>query len=188
MFLLWRNFHYWRHWRLLYPRKTKLLYIGFTPSDCLSDHYQKRVCRAQWPLPWPISPRSYSHDFVIKLHIIAMPALQHLQFWLDCFLIWHKWSLAWERVSHAMTFNFWPMSSRSFNCDFAMKPLEYVTTCSVRSRVHIVVGELFPFWHKWSLARNDLWPWTISSRLFSCDMLISPNTAYDGTMCHLQGQ
>ena len=52
--------------------------------------------------PWPIFSRSFSHDFAIKLlkyGTLALSALHHVQFWMDSFPIWHKWSLAWEDVS-----------------------------------------------------------------------------------------
>ena len=36
---------------------------------------------------------------------LAVSALQHLKFWMDSFYVWHKWLLAWETVSPAMTFD-----------------------------------------------------------------------------------
>ena len=59
--------------------------------------------------PWPVSSRSFSHDFAIKLlkyiaHLV-LSTLQHIQFWMNSFHIWHKWSLAWEDVLHVTTFD-----------------------------------------------------------------------------------
>ena len=59
--------------------------------------------------PWPISSRSFSHDFAIKLlkymAYLVMSTLQHIQLWMNYFHILHKWSLAWEGVSHVTTFD-----------------------------------------------------------------------------------
>ena len=44
--------------------------------------------------PWPISFRSFRYDFAIKplkYCTACMSAIQHAQFWMDAFLIWHKW-------------------------------------------------------------------------------------------------
>ena len=53
--------------------------------------------------PWPISSRSFSHDFIVKLlkymvHLV-LSTLQHIQFWMNSFHIWHKWSLSWDGVA-----------------------------------------------------------------------------------------
>ena len=60
--------------------------------------------------PWPISSRSFSHDFIVKLlkyiaHLV-MSTLQHIQFWINSFHIWHKWSLAWEGVARHISSGF----------------------------------------------------------------------------------
>ena len=50
---------------------------------------------------WCISARSLSHDFAITLlnmDDLAVSTPQHVQFWMDSFLIWYKWSLAGEGV------------------------------------------------------------------------------------------
>ena len=38
------------------------------------------------------------------LHFSALTLKKNLQFSMDSFHIWYKWSLAWEGVSHVMTF------------------------------------------------------------------------------------
>ena len=49
------------------------------------------------PWPWLISSRSFSYDFAIKL--LKYDTSWHVQFWLDSFPIWYKWSLAWEGMT-----------------------------------------------------------------------------------------
>ena len=58
--------------------------------------------------PWSLSSRSFIHDFVIKLlkygtsccfRFTAHKVLDEFSH------IWHKWSPAWEGVSHTMTFD-----------------------------------------------------------------------------------
>ena len=68
----------------------------------------------------------------------------------------------------------WPISSRLFSLDFAIKLVKYGTT-SVRSTACTVLVRffLFPFnaqmitSMKGCVACNDLWPWLIYSRSFS---------------------
>ena len=38
-------------------------------------------------------------------HILCPLYLKHVEFWMDSFHMWHKWSLAWEGVSCTMTFD-----------------------------------------------------------------------------------
>ena len=70
----------------------------------------------------------------------------------------------------------WPISSRSFSHDFAIRLLKYVTFCHVRSTAPIVLDEIFPYLAQMitSMRRcvtcNDLWAWPVSLRLFSCDI------------------
>ena len=90
---------------------------------------------------------------------------------MDSSHIWHKWPLAWEGVSRAMTFD-----SRSFSHDFAIKLLKYGTSCSVHSTACTVLDQFFSYLAQMitsmrsCVAWNDIWPWHISSRLFSCDV------------------
>ena len=138
-------------------------------------------------VPWPLSSRSLSHDFAIKLlkysHLVVS-ALQHVQFWMDSFHIGHKWSLAWDGELHIMTYDLWswPISFRSFSHDFAIKMLKYDgISCCLHYSMYSS-GWIFPIWHKWSLVWEgegvlhatalDLWSWPISSRSFSNDFAI----------------
>ena len=94
----------------------------------------------------------------------------------DSFLIWHKWSLALEGVLHTTQWHltFHQYLRKSFCCDFVMKLLKYVTSCYVHSTAHTVLDEFFPYLAQLitSMKRcvpwNDLWPYPIPSRLFSC--------------------
>ena len=68
-----------------------------------NDHQHERVCRGQQP---------FSLTFIFKVtqpwlynKTAEMSALQHIKFWMNSFHIWHKYSLAWEGMSHTMTFD-----------------------------------------------------------------------------------
>ena len=69
----------------------------------------------------------------------------------------------------------WPIFSRSFSHDFVIKLLKYGTFCRVCSTALTVLDEFFPYLAQMiasmrrCVACNDLWPWPLSSRLFSCD-------------------
>ena len=89
----------------------------------------------------------------------------------------------------------WPISSRSFSHVFAIKLLKYNTSC-VCSTALTVLDEIFPYLAQMIIsmrgcvACNDLWPWPISSRLFSCDILwiifiCGTNKTHEGTICHV---
>ena len=71
---------------------------------------------------------------------------------------------------------YWPIFSRSFSHDFAMKLLKYDTSCRVCSTTRTVLDELFPYLAQITtsvggcVVHNDPWPWPIYSRLFSCDI------------------
>ena len=72
------------------------------------------ACDDLWP--WPISSRSFDLDLENRVHSVTFSVLDRLfpylpqiittiQFWMDSFHIWYKWSLAWEGVSHVKTFD-----------------------------------------------------------------------------------
>ena len=69
----------------------------------------------------------------------------------------------------------WPISSRSFRHDLAIKLLKYGTSCHVCSTECTVLDGFFAFLAQMitsirgCVAWNDLWPWPISSWLFSHD-------------------
>ena len=72
----------------------------------------------------------------------------------------------------------WPISSKSFSHDFAIKLLKYGTSCHVNSTASTVLDGFFPYLTqmitnmKGCVIHNDLWPWPISSRAFSHDFVI----------------
>ena len=71
----------------------------------------------------------------------------------------------------------WPISSRSFSHDFAKWLQKYGTSCSVCSAALKVLDEFFLYLAQMitSIRRcvgcNDLCPWPISSRFFSCEIV-----------------
>ena len=70
----------------------------------------------------------------------------------------------------------WPISSRSFSHELAIKVLRYGTSCPVRSTACTVLEDFFTYLAQMKssmrrcVARNDLWHWPISSKLLSCDI------------------
>ena len=72
----------------------------------------------------------------------------------------------------------WPISSRSFSHDFAIKWLKYGTFCRVCSTACTVLDGFFPYLAQMIInmrgcvACNDLWPRSISWRSFSHDFAI----------------
>ena len=72
----------------------------------------------------------------------------------------------------------WPISSRSFSHDFAIKLLKYGTSCHVCSTACTVPDVFFPYLAQMIISIrgcvtcSDLWPWPLSSRLFSHDFAI----------------
>ena len=91
----------------------------------------------------------------------------------------------------------WAISWRSFSHEFAIKLLNYVTSCHIRSTTCTVLDEILPYLAqmitsmKKCIIHNDLWPWSISSRLFhrdfellkyvtSCHICSTACTALDG--------
>ena len=69
----------------------------------------------------------------------------------------------------------WPISSKSFSHGFAIEQLKYGISCRVRSTAWTVFDGLFPYLVQMittlrgCVTCNDLWPWPVYSRLFSCD-------------------
>ena len=86
-------------------------------------------------------------------HLVAS-ALQRIEFWMDSFHIRHKWSLAWEGVSCTMWP--WPISSRSFSHEIAVKLIKCGTSCGIHSIACAFWVDYFHIWHKWLLAWEGL--------------------------------
>ena len=96
----------------------------------------------------------------------ALTLKKNLQFSMDSFHIYHKWSLVWESVLHIMTFDL-DISSRSFGLGLENR---------VRSVASTVPDGFFPYLVQMitgmrrCVACDDLWPWPISSRSIDLDL------------------
>ena len=138
--------------------------------------------------PWPRLSKSFSHDFAIKL----------LKYVTSC----HVCSTAWTFLNGffpylAQIFTSirwcvmcndlwpWPISSRSFSHHLTIELLKYGTSCQVCSTAYTVRDGFFPYLAqiitsmRGCVACNDLWPWPISSRLFSCDFAYFMDCIYE---------
>ena len=66
-----------------------------------------RGCQLEWPLTltyifkiiWPCLCNKTRRNMAN----LVMPALQPVQFWIESFHAWYKWSLTWEGLLHIMT-------------------------------------------------------------------------------------
>ena len=73
----------------------------------------------------------------------------------------------------------WPISSRSLSHDFTIRLLKYVISCHVSPTTRTVLDGFFPCLAQMItsmrgyVAHNDVWPWPIFLRLFSCDAYLS---------------
>ena len=82
---------------------------------------------------------------------------------MDSFHIWYKWSLAWEGVSHVMTFDLDLYLQGHSTLNFSALTLKKKST---------VLDGFFPYLAQMitsmrgCVAYIDLWPWPISSRSF----------------------
>ena len=92
--------------------------------------------------PWPISSSSF------------VSALYRLQFWLDYFYIWHKWSLLLDGVSRGRFF----FQNLKFGLDLEKKSTVLDGFFSYLAQMITSMREC--------VAYNDIWPWPISSRSF----------------------
>ena len=128
--------------------------------------------------PWPISSRSFSNDFAIKLlkygtscciSSTAYAVLDGFFPYLAQMII----SIRGRVVCNDLWP--WPKSSRSFSHNFAIKLIRYGTSCDSSAACTVLDG-FFPYIAQMIIsmgrcaACSDLWPWPISSRLFSCDI------------------
>ena len=130
--------------------------------------------------PWPISSRSFGHDFGIKLLKYVCPTCcvhSVMSAVVDGFFPFHAQMNTTMRGCVALNDLWpWPIPSRSSSLDFAVKLLRYGTSCSVQSSAWNVLDGFFPYLARLitgvrgCVACSDLWPWPISSRFFSCDI------------------
>ena len=96
---------------------------------------------------------------------------------MDSFHISQKWSLAWEGVSHIMTFDLDLYLQRHSAMTWHAWLLKYVTSCvcstahTVLERFFLYLAQMITSMWRW-VACNDFWPWRIFSRSFSHDFAI----------------
>ena len=141
---------------------------------------------------WPISSRSFGHDFVIKLlkYVTSCPVHSTAHTVLDGFFPYLAQMITSMRWCVACSGLWpWPVSSRSFSHDFAIKLLIYGTSCRVRSITPTVLNGFFPYLAQMitnmtgGVMHNDLWSRHISSKSFSHDFVIK--LLKYGTSCHV---
>ena len=152
-----------------------------------------RGCAAHNNLwPWPVFSGSFRHEFAIKLlkYLSRVPCPlcnMYISGWILSILGTNDYSM-WRCVTHS-DIQPWPISSRSFRLDFAVKPLKYGTNCCVCSTACTVLDLFFCCLAQMitsirgSVECNDLWPWLISSRSFSHDFAIK--LLKYNTSCHV---
>ena len=111
-----------------------------------------RGCHMQWLFTLTYILRSFSHEFAIKLlrygtschvHSTACTVLDRLFPYLAQMI---------PSIRGCVTCNdLWsqPISSSSFSHGFAIKQLEYNTSCCVRSTALAVLDDFLHIWHKW---------------------------------------
>ena len=122
------------------------------PSNLLNQVYK-------WSLAWEnvsplitfnldISSRSFSHDFAIKLwkYVTSCCVHHRAHSVLDGFFPYLAQMITSKRwcVMHHNLWP-WPISSRSFSHDFALKLLKYGTSCHVHSTAGTVLEGFFPY-------------------------------------------
>ena len=106
------------------------------------------TCDDLWP--WPISSRSIDLDKIWKFEFLAnfwnfsaLTLKKNLQFSMDSFHIYHKWSLVWEGVLNMIT----------FDLDLYLQDHLVLTLKIVSAMWHLQFQmDSFHIWYKWSLA------------------------------------
>ena len=109
--------------------------------------------------PWPISPRSFSHDFAIKL----------LKYGTSCCVqsttrtVLNGFFPYWAQMITSMSGwvvrdHLWPwhISSRSFSHHFVIKLLKYGTSSIVHSSAWTALNGFFSYSHICSLALDSV--------------------------------
>ena len=142
--------------------------------------------------PWPISSRSFRHDCNKTAKICPCRVPSVISTVLDEISPYQAQMMTSMRgcVTHSDLWS-WPISSRSFRHDFAIKLLKYSTSCHVRSTACTVLDVLFPYLAQMitsmreCVACNDLWPWLISSRSFRHDFEIKTAKIWHILSCPL---
>ena len=125
--------------------------------------------------PWPISSRSFSHDFAIKLlkYGTSGRARSTAYTVLDGFFPCLAQMITSMRGSVTCNDPWpWPIYFRSFSHYFAIKLLKYDTSCHVRSTTCTVLDGFPSIFGtndhyggiRGCVVHNDLWLWPIYSR------------------------
>ena len=102
-----------------------------------------------------------------------VPALWPLPFWMDSFHVRHKWSLAWEGVSRAMTFEL-NLYLQGHSTMIRNKTAEiwHMLLCPLYGTYGSgwILSILVQISMRGCIAWNDPWPRPVFSRWFSCDV------------------
>ena len=184
--------HYWLTWPVGIPTVfetpvTVPLPLALRAGKCHIRHKMPQMITGMrrcvthndlWP--WPISSRSFSHEFAkillkygtsCRFHSTALTVL-------DGFFPY--WAQMMTGVTGCVMHNglwAWSISSRSFSHEFAIKLLKYGTSCCVPSMAYTVLDGCFPYLAQMitimrgCIVYNELWPWPLSLRSFSHDLL-----------------
>ena len=129
--------------------------------------------------PRPISSRSLSHDFAIKLlkygtSFRVCSRANTVVYGFILYLIKMTTSIR----GCVTYYELWPrpISLRSISREFAIKLLKYYLSGHVRSTSCIILDELFPYLAQMitsmrgCVAHIDRWSWPLNVMLFSCDV------------------
>ena len=86
----------------------------------------------------------------------CMPALQHVQLWMDSFPIWPKWSLAREGVSCAMTFDLdlYLQGNSAMTLQQNCYNMAHLFMSALQ-HIHLWMN-YFHIWPKWSLVQGEV--------------------------------
>ena len=115
---------------------TSTVLDGFYPYKAQMITSMRRFVMYSDLWPWPISSRPFSHDFAIQLQKYGISCGVHSTVctFLDEFFLYLAQMITNMRGCVACNDLWpWPISSRSFSHDFAIKLLKYGTSCGVCS-------------------------------------------------------
>ena len=120
------------------------------------------MCRVQWPLTLAFTFKVIQPLFCNKIARICLTLLcpRHSIYssaWV-VFHIWHKWSIGWEGVSHAMTFelNLYLQGNSAMSLWYNCQNTAYLAMSALQ---HVYVWmKYFHIWYEWireCVACND---------------------------------
>ena len=117
---------------------------------------------------WPISSRSFGHNFATKLSKYGTSCrVRHaVRTVLDRFILYLAQIITTMKECLALNGLWsWPISSSSFNCNFAIKLRQYDTSYHVRSATLTIQDGLFPYFSNGILGSGRILrtgrPWSI---------------------------